>query len=55
VFEDLRELYQEVILDHDRNPWNLLQPADANREVPGNNPLCGLRPDRISRSAKPAS
>ena len=41
MFEDLRELYQEVILDHDRNPWNLLQPADASREVLGNNPLWG--------------
>jgi hypothetical protein len=48
VFEDLRELYQEVILDHDRNPWNLLQPADASREVLGNNPLWGRHPDRLS-------
>jgi len=38
---DLRELYQEVILDHSRKPRNyrLLDPAD--RKAVGNNPLCG--------------
>jgi nitrogen fixation NifU-like protein len=41
MFDELRELYQEVILDHGRNPRNLRQPADANREALGNNPLCG--------------
>ena len=41
MFDELRELYQEVILDHGRNPRNLRQPADANRKALGNNPLCG--------------
>lgn len=38
---DLRELYQEIILDHNRRPrnWGLL--AEANREAEGHNPLCG--------------
>ncbi|MEQ8371432.1 MAG: SUF system NifU family Fe-S cluster assembly protein [Alphaproteobacteria bacterium] len=39
--DDLRELYQEVILDHGRHPRNFARPADANREAHGNNPLCG--------------
>jgi nitrogen fixation NifU-like protein len=38
---DLRELYQEVILDHGRNPRNLRKPADANRHGHGHNPICG--------------
>ena len=40
---DLRELYQEVILDHGKNPRNFRQPEDANCEAHGNNPLCGDR------------
>lgn len=38
---DLRELYQEVILDHSRNPRNFGPLEDADREADGNNPLCG--------------
>ncbi len=38
---DLRELYQEVIFDHNRNPRNFGHPADANRKAEGYNPLCG--------------
>ena len=38
---DLRELYQEVIVDHNRNPRNFGRPAGANREAQGYNPLCG--------------
>jgi nitrogen fixation NifU-like protein len=38
---DLRELYQEVILDHSRKPRNFHRPAGANREARGDNPLCG--------------
>jgi len=38
---DLRELYQEVILDHSRKPRNFRRPADANRQARGDNPLCG--------------
>lgn len=40
---DLRELYQEVILDHYRKPRNQAVPAAANREAAGHNPLCGDR------------
>ena len=39
--DDMRELYQEVILDHGKNPRNFRQPEDANCEARGNNPLCG--------------
>lgn len=45
MFDDLRDLYQEVILDHGRHPRNLRHPDDANRQARGNNPLCG---DRIT-------
>lgn len=38
---DLRELYQEVILDHNKNPRNFRTLENANRTVKGNNPLCG--------------
>jgi len=38
---DLRELYQEVILDHSRQPRNFRRPDQANREAKGDNPLCG--------------
>jgi nitrogen fixation NifU-like protein len=40
---DLRELYQEVILDHGKNPRNFRRPEDATCEARGNNPLCGDR------------
>jgi len=35
------DLYQEVILDHNRKPRNWGRPAEANREAEGLNPLCG--------------
>jgi nitrogen fixation NifU-like protein len=38
---DLRELYREVILDHNRNPRNFGELPDADRVVEGFNPLCG--------------
>ena len=41
--DDLRDLYQEVILDHGKNPRNFRHPADANRQAEGDNPLCGDR------------
>ena len=41
--DDLRDLYQEVILDHGRKPRNFRHPADANRHAEGDNPLCGDR------------
>ena len=37
----LRDLYQEVILDHGKHPRNLRHPAGANRQARGYNPLCG--------------
>ena len=40
---DLQELYQEVILDHSRQPRNFGCPGGANREAHGDNPLCGDR------------
>lgn len=39
--EDLNELYQEVILDHSKNPRNYLPLGDANRTAQGRNPVCG--------------
>lgn len=41
----LTDLYQEVILDHSKNPRNFGEVDDANRQARGNNPLCG---DRVS-------
>lgn len=38
---DLRELYQEVILDHRKKPRNYREMEDANRRLDGFNPLCG--------------
>jgi nitrogen fixation NifU-like protein len=38
---DLRELYQEVILDHNKSPRNFRKLEDANRTAEGYNPLCG--------------
>jgi nitrogen fixation NifU-like protein len=37
----LRDLYQEVILDHGKHPRNLRHPPAANRQARGYNPLCG--------------
>lgn len=39
--DDLRELYQETILGHNKKPRNFRVLADANREADGHNPLCG--------------
>ncbi len=38
---DLRELYQEVIAEHNKNPRNFGWMKDANRMAVGVNPLCG--------------
>ncbi|MDO9162645.1 MAG: SUF system NifU family Fe-S cluster assembly protein [Methylococcaceae bacterium] len=43
MFEDLRDLYQEVIFDHNRNPRNFRVMENADRQVEGFNPLCGDR------------
>lgn len=39
--DGLRELYQEVILDHSRRPRNFGEPKDCTRCAHGDNPLCG--------------
>lgn len=38
---DLRDLYQEVILDHSRSPRNFKELCGSNRKADGYNPLCG--------------
>ncbi len=38
---ELRELYQEVILDHNKSPRNFKKLEMANRVAEGHNPLCG--------------
>lgn len=42
---DLRDLYQEVILDHNKKPRNFHKLEHANRQADGYNPLCG---DKLS-------
>ena len=42
---DLRELYQDIILDHNRHPRNFGPLPAANHQAQGNNPLCG---DQVS-------
>ena len=45
MLDDLRELYQEVILDHGKNPRNYGKPEEVSHHADGHNPLCG---DRIT-------
>ncbi len=40
---DLRELYQETILDHSKRPRNFRELPDASAKAVGHNPLCGDR------------
>ena len=40
---DLRSLYQEIIVDHNRAPRNFREIPDADRTANGDNPLCGDR------------
>ncbi|HUG53392.1 MAG TPA: SUF system NifU family Fe-S cluster assembly protein [Vicinamibacteria bacterium] len=40
---DLRDLYQEVILDHSRRPRNFRELPGASHRADGHNPLCGDR------------
>ena len=46
---DLGELYQQVILDHNKAPRNFREVPGANRTADGHNPLCG---DRITLLVK---
>jgi len=41
MFDDLTDLYQQVILDHSKSPRNFRVMADANRTAHGHNPICG--------------
>ena len=41
MFDDLTELYQQVILDHSKSPRNFHKLENANRTAQGHNPLCG--------------
>ena len=53
---DLKDLYRDIIVDHNRHPRNFREIADADRRADGFNPLCGdkltvyvkLDGDRIS-------
>ena len=38
---ELRDLYQEVVIDHSKKPRNFHKPEGANRSAEGINPLCG--------------
>jgi nitrogen fixation NifU-like protein len=42
-FDDLRDLYQEVILDHGRRPRHAGRMASFDATAKGDNPLCGDR------------
>jgi nitrogen fixation protein NifU and related proteins len=46
---ELRELYQEIIIDHNRNPRNHHSMTDATTQANGFNPLCG---DKLTVYAK---
>jgi nitrogen fixation NifU-like protein len=39
--QELRELYQQVILDHNKSPRNFRQMENATQHAEGYNPLCG--------------
>jgi nitrogen fixation protein NifU and related proteins len=41
MFDDLSDLYQQVILDHSKSPRNYSKLEGANRTAQGHNPLCG--------------
>jgi nitrogen fixation protein NifU and related proteins len=43
MFDDLRDLYQEVILDHGRHPRHAHRPAAFDACAKGDNPMCGDR------------
>jgi nitrogen fixation protein NifU and related proteins len=43
MFDELQEIYQQVIMDHSRSPRNFFKLDIANRIAEGHNPLCGDR------------
>jgi len=38
---NIKELYQEIILEHGKNPRNLRKTVNFNKDAVGKNPLCG--------------
>ena len=55
MFDDLRDLYQEVILDHGRKPRNFRRLEDADRTARGDNPMCGDRMELFLKLAQDGS
>ena len=51
LFGDLRDLYQEVILDHGRKPRNFRRLDDATVVSRGDNPMCGDRMELFLKTA----
>jgi nitrogen fixation NifU-like protein len=51
LFDDLRDLYQEVILDHGRKPRNFRRLDDATLTARGDNPMCGDRMELFLKTA----
>ncbi len=51
LFGDLRDLYQEVILDHGRKPRNFRRLDDASLTARGDNPMCGDRMELFLKTA----
>ncbi len=47
--DDLRSLYQEIILDHGKHPRNLRQVENFTNQAKGNNPMCG---DKVAVTAR---
>ena len=41
MFDDLQDLYQQVILDHSKSPRNFFKMPAPSRTAQGHNPLCG--------------
>ena len=39
--DDLKDLYQQMILDHNQNPQNFREMENATSKAEGHNPLCG--------------
>ena len=52
---DLRDLYQEVILDHGRKPRNFRRLENADRTARGDNPMCGDRMELFLKLAPDGS
>ncbi len=51
LFGDLRDLYQDVILDHGRKPRNFRRLDDATLTSRGDNPMCGDRMELFLKTA----